>query len=213
MRLGLFIFACALFALSGQAQTISLSDSLSHVFREKVFPSAKLDSRNSLVSGRSARINGVKVGVSFGKKMGLGLGYNWMEKGITQYVKVNGEEKKTEVRLGYIASYVEYSFYKKGSWEAVVPVQLGFGKSHLHYNSPWGKQKLHSGNVMLYEPGMNVEYKILNLIGVGAGVGYRIMLMNNRGIDQRFTSPVYVLRFRVIFDELYRQAKKWKENE
>jgi hypothetical protein len=56
---------------------------------------------------------------------------------------------------------------------------------------------------------MNLEYKILNLVGVGAGLGYRIMLKNNSEIDHSFTSPIYVIRFRLIFDEIYKQAKTW----
>jgi hypothetical protein len=43
---------------------------------------------------------------------------------------------------------------------------------------------------------------------VGAGFGYRIMLKNNRDIEQQFTSPVYALRLRLIFDELYGRYKK-----
>jgi hypothetical protein len=38
-------------------------------------------------------------------------------------------------------------------------------------------------------------------------VGYRIMLKNNRDIEQQFTSPIYALRVRLIFDEIYRRYK------
>jgi hypothetical protein len=56
---------------------------------------------------------------------------------------------------------------------------------------------------------MAFEYKIMKVLGVGVGLGYRIMLKNNRGIEQQFTSPVYALRVRLIFDELYRRYKDY----
>lgn len=196
-----------------KAQTINLSDSLRHVFKQKPMPSAKLDSRNSFVSGRSARVRGVKAGVSFGKRLTLGLGYNWIGNEIEQIEVVNGLVQTTDIKLRYVAPFVEYSFYKKGNWEAMVPLQIGFGKSFLQYEAFGRKQRLFENNVILYEPGMNIEYKILNLIGVGAGLGYRIMLKNNKEIDHSFTSPVYVIRFRLIFDEIYRQAKTWHDKQ
>jgi hypothetical protein len=49
----------------------------------------------------------------------------------------------------------------------------------------------------------------MKVLGVGVGLGYRIMLKNNRGIEQQFTSPVYALRVRLIFDELYRRYKDY----
>ncbi len=191
-------------------QTINLSDSLRQVFRNKPTPSAKLDSRNSFISGRNARVHGIKAGLSFGKKLTLGIGYNWIAKGIRQEMPPNSPVVTGDVQLRYIAPFIEYSFFKKGNWEAVVPVQLGVGRSFIQYSYLGSKHRIHQNSVVLYEPGMNLEYKIINLIGVGAGVGYRIMLKNNKEIDRSFTSPVYVLRFRLIFDELFKQAQTWK---
>jgi hypothetical protein len=196
----------------GVAQTVNLSDSLRHVFQQKAVVTAKLDSRNSFVSGRGARVHGVKAGVSFGKRLSLGLGYNWIKQGVvSQEVKVDGRVYDADVNLRYIAPFVEYSFYKKGNWEATVPVQIGFGRSFLQYNNGYQNERMFQQGVMLYEPGMTLEYKILNLVGVGAGLGYRIMLKNNRDIDHSFTSPMYVIRFRLIFDEIYKQAKTWHD--
>src|SRR6218665_2222917 len=120
VRRAAYILVLWLMAFSARSQTINLSDSLRQVFREKPIPTAKLDSRNSFISGRSARVHGVKAGVSFGKKLTLGLGYNWIADGIEQETVINGLVQNTDVRLRYIAPFIEYSFYKKGNWEAVV---------------------------------------------------------------------------------------------
>lgn len=194
------------------AQTVNLSDSLRHVFQQKAVLTAKLDSRNSFISGRSARVHGVKAGVSFGKRFSLGLGYNWIKQGaVNQEVRVGSNLFEADVNLRYIAPFAEYSFYKKGNWEATIPVQIGFGRSFLLYNNGYQKERVFQHSVILYEPGMSLEYKILNLVGVGGGLGYRIMLKNNPEIDHSFTSPIYVIRFRLIFDEIYKQAKTWND--
>ncbi|HEY8403271.1 MAG TPA: hypothetical protein VIK71_01545 [Flavobacteriales bacterium] len=196
------------------AQTVNLSDSLRHVFSLKAMPTAKLDSRNSFISGRSARVHGIKTGVSFGKRLSLGLGYNWIRKGaVHQEIRMGDNFYNADVHLRYIAPFAEYSFYKKGNWEATIPVQIGFGRSFLLYNNGYRQERLFQHGVVLYEPGMSLEYKIMNLVGVGAGLGYRIMLKNNHEIDHSFTSPMYVVRFRVIFDEIYKQAKSWYDKQ
>jgi hypothetical protein len=92
----------------------------------------------------------------------------------------------------------------------MVPVQIGIGQSFVRYEINGLRTDVRKDNIVLYEPGMNVEYKMFNILGLGGGVGYRIMLKNNKEIDQQFTSPVYVIRIRLIFDEILRQARKHK---
>lgn len=195
------------------AQTINLSDSLRQVLRHKPMPTAKFDTRNSFITGKSAKVFGIKVGVSFRKTLTIGIGYNWIGTKFTEPLKIGDDLYESEIKLRYVAPFLEYSFYKKGPWEATVPVQIGFGKSFLRYSSTSGKENIHEGHVVLYEPGMAIEYKLFDVVGVGAGMGYRIMLKNNKSIEQQFTSPVYVLRIRLIFDELFKKYKKFSEVE
>ena len=192
-----------------QAQTVNLSDSLRHVFKQKKSPSFKFDTRNSFITGSTAKVYGIKAGVSFGNRFSTGIGYNFIGKELTEPLELTKNNfVEAEIRMNYIAPFVEYSFYRKGPWEVSVPLQIGAGKSFLRYTVEDKKYVVNRNTVVLYEPGMTFEYKILKLIGVGAGFGYRIMLKNNRQIEQQFTSPVYALRLRLIFDELYGRYKK-----
>lgn len=194
-------------------QTINLSDSLYHVLKNRPVPTAKLDTRNSFVTGKSAKVYGIKAGLSFRKTLTIGIGYNWIGTDLKELVRIGPNQFESEIKLRYVAPFLEYSFYKKGNWEAMVPVQLGFGRSYHRVNTGSGDMNINSGRVVIYEPGMNIEYKILGVVGVGGGFGYRIMLMNNKAIDQQFTSPVYVIRFRLIFDEIIKQARSLKQTE
>lgn len=196
-----FEFCCS------NAQTINLGDSLRDVFIQRVSPSVKFDTRNSFITGRTATVYGVKGGINFGTKLCVGLGYNFIGTELTEDVLFEGELVRADIRMNYIAPFVEYSFYQRGPWVVSAPIQFGIGNSFLCYDSGAGTNNFNRGRVVIYEPGMAFEYKILKLIGVGAGMGYRIMLKNNRDIQQQFTSPVFALRVRLIFDEIYRRYK------
>ena len=192
------------------AQTINLSDSLYHVLRHKPVPTAKFETRNSFITGNSAKVFSIKAGLSFRKTLTIGIGYNWIGTELKESILIDNRIYVGDIKLRYIAPFLEYSFYKKGLWEATVPVQFGFGRSYIQYQSRTDKEQIRSGRVVLYEPSMTVEYKFFNVVGVGGGFGYRIMLKNNKEINQQFTSPVYVLRIRLIFDEIYRRAKIYR---
>jgi hypothetical protein len=206
MRCLLFSLFVLIFCCTN-AQTINLGDSLRHVFKQRVSPSIKFDTRNSFITGRTATVYGVKGGVNFGTRLSVGLGYNFIGTELTEEVIFEGELVRADIRMNYIAPFLEYSFYQRGPWVVSTPIQFGIGNSFLCYDSETGRRNFSKGRVVVYEPGMAFEFKILKLIGVGAGMGYRIMLKNNRDIEQQFTSPIYALRVRLIFDEIYRRYK------
>jgi hypothetical protein len=194
-------------------QTINLSDSLRAVFRQRITPSFKFDTRNSFITGNTAKVYGIKAGINFGKRFSVGVGYNFIGTELQESIILNDKEVRADIQMNYIAPFVEYSFYQRGPWELSSPIQLGVGNSFLRVNDEQGSRVINRDKVVLYEPGMAFEFKILNLIGVGAGFGYRIMLKNNRGIEQQFTSPVYALRARLIFDELYKRYQDYNAAE
>ncbi len=150
---------------------------------------------------------GIKAGLSFNNQLTIGIGYNWLSDRFYQNAMVNGELRELRLRFRYIAPFIEYSFYRKGNWEATIPLQIGFGRSFLQSDKTKNKYTTHRGSFVVYEPVMTVEYKFFNLIGVGGGLGYRIMLKNNRQIDQHFGSPVFVLKIRLIFGEAFRRGR------
>jgi hypothetical protein len=189
------------------SQAINLSDSLYRVLRHKPSFTAKLDSRNSLISGNKVSTLGIKAGLSFNNQLTIGIGYNWLSDKFYHTALVNGELRELRLRFRYIAPFIEYTFYRKGNWEATIPLQIGIGRSFLQSDKVKNKYMTHRGSFVVYEPVMTVEYKFFNLIGVGGGLGYRIMLKNNRQIDQHFGSPVFVLKIRLIFGEAFRRGR------
>ena len=199
IRSALRIFCFALFAIQAEAQTISLRDTLKNAFRERPVLTGKWDTQNSFITGKSIQIQSLKVGMELGKSLTLGMGYHWINSKNFQDYVLDGFKDSSPIRMRYVSVFGEYVFYKKKNWMGVIPVQLGIGSSYLMKDN----EKIFKNRVLLYEPSISIEYKWSPWIAVGAGYGYRIMLKNNRQIDQNFYAPIYVLRVRILFDELY----------
>ena len=194
MRIFFVILFCAA-EITLLAQPVNLQNSFKGVFEGKPKATAKWDTWGTFIGGRTFNTQALKVGAEFNETLVLGLGYNWLSNGVYRNTNVNDSERLCEFELRYFGPYAELDFFKSGHWKGTLPIQLGFGKSFLKYNDAEGNRvKLNEGHVILYEPAMSFSYDIANLFEVGAGFGYRIMLKNNNYIDQRLTSPNFVVR-------------------
>jgi hypothetical protein len=187
--------------LSLSAQNYPLGDSLKHHLQFAPKPTVYWTSYNSFMTGRRIGIQALKAGLIFNKRLTLGVGYHWMEGGVDEFLPQQG--KMIPLKMRYASVFGEFVFYNKNNWVGTIPVQLGWGKSFLHWKSDGENLKWKEGMVVLYEPSISIEYKFSPWIAVGMGYGYRIMLKNNRAIDQNFYAPLYVFKARILFDELW----------
>lgn len=192
------------------SQTVNLGDSLRYFLKAKPGLVLKSDGRSSFVTGAPARIYGIKAGLSFSDRVSFGIGYNWLGKGIRREV-ADAENRLTMADLRYhsFAPYFEYVFYRKNQIAVSVPAQIGFGFSSLRYRNEEGASiSVKRGFMVVYEPAMTIEHAFLKYFALGGGVGYRLVLLGNRAIDDRFTSPIYLIRFKVDFKALYRDLSE-----
>jgi hypothetical protein len=184
-----------------RAQVYSLGDSLRHHLEFAPKPTFYWTSYNSFMTGRRIGIQSLKAGLIFNKRLTLGVGYHWMGRGVEEYLP--HEEMMVPLKMRYASLFGEFVFYNKNNWIGTLPVQLGCGKSFLHWKEDGENVKWKEGMVILYEPSISIEYKFSPWIAVGMGYGYRIMLKNNHSIDQNFYAPLYVFKARFLFEELW----------
>jgi hypothetical protein len=185
------------------AQPVNLSDSLGVIFRHKPSFTARIDNRNTFVDGLGARTFGIKAGLTWRRSFTLGAGYHWLAEGVrAPWPQGDSGETTAGVHMRYVALFAEYAYYRRGPWEGLVVAQVGAGSSFLRYRLSGIDRDGVTATVFMYEPAMLIEYKALNLIGIGGGLGYRLMLAGNRGIPLRFTAPVYMVRLRLILPDL-----------
>ncbi len=165
---------------------------------------ARYDSRNSFVNQTGVRVSGFKLGVQFDNKLSFGLGYNFLSSSIKKDIISEGNLYYVELEFRYFSPYIEYVFYRDNKWELSIPVQFGFGTSYYGNENEAGPDKFNEGFIMTYEPAIAFQYRFLKYFGAGFGVGYRLMVKPNRQIDEKLTSPVYIFKLKLYFQDLMR---------
>ena len=160
----------------------------------------KIDSRNSFISRSNSRVLGLKLGLQFDNKLSFGIGYNRLWSDINRTQIIDGSIRSTKLQFQHFSPYTEYVFFRDEKWELSIPVQFGLGTTFFRIAGVDKKYKKRF--VLSYEPAITVQYRLLKYCGLGLGIGYRLMLIDNPSIDEQFTSPVYLIKFRLYFEDL-----------
>ncbi len=197
-----FAFALLCSFVGGNAQ--SFEQELKDAVKTKPTFEFRMDSRHSFINQKGVKTAGVKVGIQFAEKLSFGLGYNQLWSPRTGIILENKVETKVQLGFFNFSPYVEYVFFRDKKWELSIPVQIGLGSSYYSIKSGSGKEKLRNDFVMSYEPAITFQYRLLRYFGVGLGIGYRFMVIPNSKLEEKFTSPVYIFKTRIYFQDILR---------
>ncbi len=202
----IFFIVLSFISTQGFAQ---LFDTIALSFNHKPRFEFKLDTRNSFITTQRAKIFGVKIGFSYNETVKLGIGYNQLTSDIYQakiitHGPYDFEVVQAALKFVYVSPYFEYVFHRNHRWEHTIPLQLGFGNSWYEYRSKGRTIRENYRPIILYEPAMTTQYKILPWFGVGVGIGYRILLLNNKSMNENFNSPIYVFKLKIFLGEIVR---------
>lgn len=187
-----------------QPPDYNLTDSLREAFAQPPQFTGNLDTRNAFITGRPVRSYGLKGGLTYGKRVEMGIGYHWLRHGDTYAFQYDdGSEELRELRMAYVAAYFEYRFIARKHWEVTLPFVFGIGRSREFTVGDRARDSFNGAGIVVYEPAVVAEYHFLRYFAVGAGVGVRLMVKGNQNIDQQFTSPIWELRFRVKLGKIW----------
>lgn len=183
-------------------------DTLRSITQKRPSIDARIETRNSFIENGRAKVTGVRLGLIFQKKLRVGIGYSWLssdifeKKIITNYLG-NSDSVNNYLKFGYVAFYTDFVFHKTKRWQLSVPLQWGAGLSWFKYNN--GTQDISSSKdyLLLYEPGISVQFKLLRWCGIGTDIAYRFTLQNNKYLSNKLNSPTYGFKFLIWFDQLY----------
>jgi hypothetical protein len=201
-----------------QAQkTLKRAETFEEEFRQSFSVKPKLDvkfdNRFSFIRDNDVKTIGVKVGVSFNRKFKIGLGINQMLTSSGRQSVVNDSLIDIDLEYFYFSPYMEYVYYNSKRWEFSLSTQLGVGGASYQYVDLSGKKnKLIESTVLSYEPAMLIDYKIIRWFGIGTGVGYRLIYYKSPGVDEKFSSPEYVIKLKIYLGEIVRTitGKEWQ---
>lgn len=197
----LFIPLC-LFA----QKKVVFEDEFKKSFHTKPKLDVKLDNRFSFIRDNDVKTIGIKVGLNFNRKFKVGLGVNQMLVPVEKKIfNDQNELVPVELEYFYFSPYFEYVYFNSKRWEFSLSTQLGFGgASYRHIDSTGTKIKLVESTILSYEPAMLIDYKIIRWFAIGTGVGYRFIYYKSPGIQEKFSSPEYVVKLKIYLGEIVR---------
>lgn len=201
----IIFFIC--FLGSTQIAEAQLFDTIKSDMKNKPVFHYKLDSRSAFIGNRNANVWGIKVGIGYNKRIRFGIGYNYLKSRLPAKVNLvslqTGEPIKTRLRLRYMSLYTEYVYFKKNKWELSVPVQLGIGSTkYVAFNDAEINYQSKGHLIVLYEPCLSVNYRIVPFIAVGTEMGLRLALVKNNSVKEQITAPIYVFKVLIYWADM-----------
>ena len=102
-----------LIPFSGSTQ---LLEEMKQSFESKPKVMLKFGTRNSFITNSFVKIRDVQIGFNYKNITKIGLGYNWLATDVFRPLVIEGQiiqENKGELKMRYLAPFVEYTFLKK----------------------------------------------------------------------------------------------------
>lgn len=204
MRLfAIIIFTIISFSIKGQ-----FLDTFKVFLKSRPSIDARLESRYSFLNNNATKITGVRLGLSFKRKLRAGIGYSWLDADVSDkkiITDVFGHERYANnyLKFGYICYYADFVFHKTKRWQLSVPIQVGTGLYWTRYHD--GEKFVNSKKRLLlfYEPGITVQYKITQWFGIGVDVCARLALRNTNYVGDKLNSFVLGFRYSIWFDQIF----------
>lgn len=183
-------------------------DTIKSVTKKRPSIDIRLESRHSFISNGIVKVSGVRLGLIFQKKLKVGIGYSWLNSDVSQNIEIINSEGKKQIVKNYLefnygALYTDFVFYKENRWQLSVPLQLGVGTAWFQHTNSNVKVLSKKHFLLLYEPGISVQYKLVKWFGVGADIGYRFTLKNTQYVGDKLNSPAYAFKLLFWFDQLF----------
>jgi len=178
--------------------------------------------KSTFIGGFRSPIFTAKAGLDFDNRIRFGVGVSWLKLGAFDIGKDNTpfyldkiiltlsgiDTIHPSLQFRYINLFVEYVYYNSSKWQFSIPIKFGVGDSRYKYIVNGDKFIENKHAIILYEPAVSGQYKILPWFGLGLDVGYRIMLVSNNKIGSKFNSPVYDIKVLIFWGELYKKIIK-----
>jgi hypothetical protein len=183
------------------ASEAQLLDTLKSLLKQKYSADANLETRYGFINNELNRVDGVKFGIDYIGRLKLGMGLSWMNSNYSKMIITKNftDTSTNYLKFAYLTIYANFVFYKTKHWQLSVPLQLWWQKqNNFRYSERDSKYFL-----LLYEPGINVQFKIFKWLGLGSDVAYRMVVKDNSSIVERISSPVYSFNILIWFDQIF----------
>lgn len=164
----------------------------------------QFDNRNERYYETRARMNGVKLGLEFYKRVRLGFGVY----GNNNFYQINfptaPDDQLFSGRMNYLTTFGEVVFYRSFRWELSSSIARGRGEILLNaYDASTSIPELVRSDtishILLYDFGAHSQFKIFPWFGIGVGVGYRTLdLPKHPELQGLFSDPYVDFKIKIF---------------
>lgn len=208
----LSLIICSVF--SAKISKAQVFDSISYSLKQKPRLFINFVPFNSYISRDIANFSGIRVGLNYNKRIKFGVGYFTLtNSSVVSPVLIEDDgpayETSGELNFHFFSITTEYIFYQQSPWQfSFIPLQLGMGRASYDYirRSEFRRVSTKAETVFIIHPDFNTQYTVLEWLGLGASLGYRISLNGSKNVQEDFNSPTFSLTLKVFVDELYKIA-------
>ncbi|MCX7729119.1 MAG: hypothetical protein N2203_06590 [Bacteroidia bacterium] len=188
-----------------------MMDTLYFHLKQKPGVDFNFETRNSLLLNDNVKFTGVKIGLRFGKKFRTGISYNWLRTKTYNSVKYFYDNLDDTTRgyfkMGYWSIYMKFVYHKTKRWEYSVPLQFGWGSSWIQEQKNLSfKNQMFKRNMLVYEPTVSIQYKLLKFLALSTNLGYRFVWHHDKKLLSQLNGPIYVFNISFLFDQFFFEA-------
>lgn len=184
-------------------------DSLHQLFNSSSSIDARFESRWSFIRNEAITVTGVRLGVAYNRKLRIGGGLSWLQTNRSEIFNQtntlgNTEDVKKYLKFGYLCYYIDFVYYRTKRWQLSVPIQLGTGMSWFQKESNYHTHVTDKKYfLLLYEPGITIQFKIFRWLGVGGDYAFRFVMRNQKKIGEQLNSPTLTIKYLFWPDQLF----------
>ncbi len=178
------------------------------------------DGRFSLIADpihgkeKVVKMFGLKMGLEFHHTFRVGIGFYTQRHPLqSQFVNTYNDTVSYSIGFRYNTVYLEHIIYNDFRWEVSLPLQLGVGDVPVRiHSSILDSITLDTSfTIPVASIGINAHYKLVPWFGVGAGLGFRKILLKDELINKTFSSPFAAFKIKLFIGPLYKCIFKPEE--
>ena len=179
----------------------------------------QFDNRNERYHGAKGRMNGLKLGIEFYKRVRLGAGfYENNDYYFIPYPAIEDSAQR-QSRFNYSTFFTEVVFYRNFRFEFSVLGSVGGGHIAVNnYNTTtappsYSRSDTISG-VGVRDLSINGHYKIFPWLGLGLGIGYRnVHRLADLNLRTAYSDPYLDFKLKLFLSYAYKSIFKPEEIE
>ncbi len=171
-----------------------------------------LDSRSTLIQQNAARIFGIRWGAEI-EQFRFGMGLYSLSSDIGKWtLRTNSvgviDSVYHRFHMAYTVGFLEYVVLRTKRWELSPMIALGPGNASVSLRRAGADPTLGNVGLIIFEPSLSGHFRIIKYAGIGAGLGYRLTISNDREVNRSLTSTIYILKLKVFLGDIYRDMQK-----